>query len=364
MARKPAQKSKKIESSRKRAKNWKKELLSKRKSKKIKEAAYRYVAICLLFITSITFLAGYLGIKKLTSPFVSAQSTSSYDIRGEDIFTIAFYEVSDLENKETELNKVKVYIYDTKGPQLLELQFDTETELDVSGKYSTEPVHKILRLSTLVHNGNIEDGIVMTNKTLGRYLGFNIDKYVVVDSSTSDSIERLLSADGFITNFNYDFSTFSTSFISNMSMSELYYIHSISSKLNETSKKNIAVTSNTTHSDINNSIRNLTFDSNIALEKASVAILNGTNHAGAASFGARVVNNLGGRVVRVDNASQKYEHSILIVDDPNSYTTRGLSKFFDEVTIMSKEEASDLTDNELVRADVILIVGIDIVSVL
>ena len=96
----------------------------------------------------------------------------------------------------------------------------------------------------------------------------------------------------------------------------------------------------------------------MAKEAKSIVVLNATSLAGVASFGARVVNNLGGRVVSVDNAENKFSEDFIVTDDPNDYSVRLLSGVFGISKVISKDVAKQyVTDNQLHRADILLILG-------
>jgi len=108
-------------------------------------------------------------------------------------------------------------------------------------------------------------------------------------------------------------------------------------------------------------IRNITFDSDVAFEAKDVAILNGTDISGVATFGGRVVKNIGGRVIAADNARRSYDKTLLVADDSSSETVNYISRFFDIEQVVTKN-AVGLEENVLERADITLILGFDIVE--
>lgn len=94
-------------------------------------------------------------------------------------------------------------------------------------------------------------------------------------------------------------------------------------------------------------------DPQIRLENLAVAVLNGTDHPGLASKGARLITNIGGRVIKVGDAEQKTSQCKIKVQSslrkPKNYTARKLQKIFN-----CQLEEEDLTDY---RVDILLLLG-------
>ena len=105
-------------------------------------------------------------------------------------------------------------------------------------------------------------------------------------------------------------------------------------------------------------VRDMTFDSSTAVEKASVAVLNGTNIPGVAGFGARVVQNSSGHVISVENTKDTYHESMLIVESNDLAVLKEIQRFFDIENVVVKRL---FTNPEPIadRADVTLIIGFD-----
>jgi len=104
----------------------------------------------------------------------------------------------------------------------------------------------------------------------------------------------------------------------------------------------------------------VTFSGNISKENLSIAVLNGTTESGVANFGARVVRNMGGRVVAVGNAYNDHVKSLIIANDPSSNTVRLLAHALNIEDVLSIEDASDYIESEISRADMTIIVGLDL----
>ena len=162
MKRKPAPRSKKIAQSRRRSREWRKQSKNTTLKKKVNVAVGRYVAITSLFLISFTFIFSVLGFRNLTSDYVSAFSSTSYDIRGEDVFGVAYYKVESIDEFPI-LSQVKVIFYDTKSRQILEFNLDPEFSIEVPGKYGNESLKKVLGLGYSVNNNNLDAGLDLLN---------------------------------------------------------------------------------------------------------------------------------------------------------------------------------------------------------
>lgn len=361
MARKPAPKSKNLAKSRKKTYTWRKAASTKRSSKQITAVVQKYLSVFLLFSVSFIFLFGYLSFKKLTSPFVSAYSTSSYDIRGQDIFVMGYYEIDSLESATPLINKVVITVFDTTSKSVLSFDVSPAIEVDVSGRYANEPLSKVLGLSMSVNNNDVEEGVHMLNSTLSSYLGYDIDKYIVADSELAPYFNEVFFDRNALTMLDLtSMKDLDSSLRTNMNFHELYYAYNFIGSLSRDQIDHKTLDSSSDQLLTDSYLRGMTFDSKVAYEKKSIAILNGTSMPGVATFGARVVENYGGRIVGIDNASKKYEKSVLIVDDTTSHTAIVLKNFFDNVEVLDKASIDPVHDSEFIRADIVLIIGIDI----
>ena len=193
--------------------------------------------------------------------------------------------------------------------------------------------------------------------------GFPIKKHVLVDESITSDFDKFFVDGGLKKIYTSNFiQNLKTSVKGNISYSELYYLNNEINKVDKEDKESIFISRNDVvdFDFLDKKIQRLTFDSETATEGVSVAVLNGTELPGMASFGARVVENYGGRVISVDNSSKKFEKSVLVSDENFYKISKGIETFFSDVDISRKADLTDLIDTEIVRADVVLIIGIDI----
>jgi hypothetical protein len=154
-------------------------------------------------------------------------------------------------------------------------------------------------------------------------------------------------------------SSFSTSF----SLSSFYQTQQFLSSVKEDSfiKKTLSAEDLSSTDDI---FEDMTLSSEIAKEKKTIAVLNGTDLSGVATLGSRVIKNMGGRVVAIENALDKgnYPNTVLIVDDMNFKTVSYIKKSFNISTVYTKEESPFTKESSIDRSDITLILGFDLAN--
>ena len=100
--------------------------------------------------------------------------------------------------------------------------------------------------------------------------------------------------------------------------------------------------------------------SNISNEKKTISVLNGTSVSGVATLSSRVISNIGGRVVAIENASSEYSNTLIISDDLDSETVAYIKKSFGIDRVYTKQEASFVREDAMSRSDIIVVIGFDL----
>lgn len=100
-------------------------------------------------------------------------------------------------------------------------------------------------------------------------------------------------------------------------------------------------------------------DLQVLAEGRRVLILNGTDRVGLASFGARVVTNLGGQVLDAGNAAHSFPTSKLVAYDPYCYTVRVLAEKLGITEVETYLESRHGEEPGVARADITVILGLD-----
>lgn len=350
MPRRPAKKSKRISRKRKKGFSWRAFV----KSSKQKQKILRFSIVTLLLIISTVFLGGLSFYKSLTKPFASADSTTSNDINNSEVVTFSMVFVEEVQGRPLEVDSIYFIFLDKLKKKVVSYEIPVDYKTEVPGKFGEEEFGKILPLG-MISNDEVTDGAMLLNRALSRKFGFRADRYLLVDRSLKEPLSGQFTKGEGASMINYDNLTqLAAESETNISLSEFYNILSFARALSPDRFINIT---NMEASDL--VTREITFDSSVSLEKASVAVLNGSGISGVAAFGERVVSNVGGHVITSENASQFYEESILVTDSYDFEVVKEIIKFFDIDRIILKDKGG-VGENIVDRVDVTLIIGLDV----
>lgn len=359
MPRKPAKKSKRISSKRKKGFSWK--LLAK--NKKTKKKINRIISVFFLLLISSAFLS-FLSIKKvLDKTFVSADSSTSTDVLDENRVSFAIVTVDDLDKENIKIISMNVMFFDRDNKKVVTFEVPSNFSSDVPGRFGVEEYSKLVTLG-MIDSGNIADGSQFVSNTLKVKFAHRIDRYLIVEEGVSLPIleafkngksSGLLSSEilsGLLLNSH-----------TNLRVNEFYDLYTFVNGLpfDRFITHTLTLDQLSTNEYLDAVLRDLTFDSKVSLEQSSVAVLNGTNISGVATFGSRVLENIGAHVISVDNTRDTYHESVLVVSDVDLAVVKEIQRFFNIKKVLTR---SEFTGNEIVadRADVTLIMGFDIAN--
>lgn len=357
MPRRPAKKSKRIASKRKKGFSWKTLVKSQKTRKKIKQS----VTVALLLFLSVSFLGGIWLYKALTKPFASADSTTSFDINNSDIVSIAIVSVEDIDQSLVKTSSVHFLIMDKSMKKVLSYEIGLEIETDIPGIFGVEPYANVMPLG-MMGDENLNSGADLLVSTLEKDFAFNVDRYMVVDDDVIGPIlDTFVYGQGNSLLNTEILGSLATSINTNITISEFYNLFTFVRSLRE-DRFIVNKGYNNYFEDLESldeSIRDITFDSLVSNEKASVGVLNGSEVSGVANFASRVVKNVGGHVISADNASRLYEKSILVVESTDLAVVKEIQKFFNIENVVLKGRGG-VNESISDRVDVTLIVGFDI----
>lgn len=336
---------------------------SKRRSKKTQGLKKAFLLSSILIISS-AFLVGYGFYKKFTSQFASAFSPSTYNILTEEIYTAAFVAVEDFEASPLKVESIYLFVLDKSTQKLIRYNVPLEVEIDVPGRFGIEPFSNIPALGNL--DDSMSESAELISRALFKLMAFPVDRYLVVESDMSDLLVNLLEGALSLPDNDTELLALKDKVKTNMSFRELLDSYSFSSTLprDRVIRKDYSDSYAENHLLLDEEFMDITFDSAFSNEKKSVAILNGSGAPGIASFSARVVKNIGGRVVAVGNTATSYEKSVIIADDLTTESTRILKNIFDIEEIVLDSEAREFDESEISRSDVTIILGIDFANTL
>lgn len=323
---------------------------------------YKVALVSSVFFVSLLFLFSYGFYRYLNQNFASALTNSSYSLSEDNMPTMSFIIAEDLKSDPVVVKKVNFIIFDKTDKKVSIYNIPTDRGYSIPGKYGSEQFSKIFALGGMNSDNKLLAGSRAVNRALFKLFGFKVDKFLLVDSSHEEFFDKLFHNGGLLNLVNIkDISGLGDSLVTDIDLREFYkltsFVYSLPEDrvIDEVNGPNCFCNTQ----EFDDYIRESTYESDISKEKKNIAILNGTNYSGLASFGARVVSNIGGRVVAVDNTDKFYDQSVIITDDINSKTAAFLSRVFNISTIIPKEESHSFIETEIDRSDVSVIFGFD-----
>lgn len=344
--------------------------MSRRAARRPRKKAFKYkslarsLGVFILFFISASVLVGVLAYKNITHSLTFAVSnveliSGRSELSKQDLTTVLYLSVEDINSSPVIVNNIIISFLDKDNKKVVSYNIPTSITLDVPGKFGNEELSKVVALGTLDGEGDVKDGVNLLRKSLIKIFGYNIDRYILVDKSLDPELNNFFSTAQIKPESLRKLKDF---MVTDLNLKDLYDIYKFMTSLPE--DRVILVNLSPSYVEnpqlIDESIKDLTFDSAVAQEKKSIAILNGSGVSGIASFSSRILENMGGRVIAVENARNVYEKSILVVDNPNSETVKQIQEFFGFTQILVKgTDEIDLDENTLDRADITLIIGID-----
>ncbi len=347
----------------------------KLKTKKIadKKRVKRVLSMIGLTFFALVFLGGYSLLKLINHNLASALTPNEIGFTESGYPTLLYVQVKDLSDPTPTIQKIQFKIYDLDGQRVFSYDIPLDYEVDMPGRLGLEKLSNIFLVSDLnktatTNSNSLEQGINELNKSLLPIFGLRAERYMVVDSSSSPKIEDFLKNGDLASFIDKDFilslpkhlkSDFSTkellklgTFIGSLPSDRLINNPYLSSYIKDTEV-------------IDQEVKDLMLLSPLSKEGYSVAILNGAGKEGFAAFGARVVSNNGGRVVAVNNSDTNINKSVLITDQQDSLTARKLAWLFGIDTVITKDQAKKYyRDNEIDRADIVVVLGFDLAETL
>jgi hypothetical protein len=334
----------------------------KRKTKaRHKKLAY-VIQLSSIFLVSTIFLCGYLVFKFLNSNFAAAYSDNTFYADEKVTPSVAYIIADDFEGDTPEITKLEYIIYDRNNKKVLKYTIPVDTIVDVPGDFGEATISKMFLVASLNNEDTVDKGVELLNNILFRTFGFGVDYYLLTSEKLEDSFDRylyegkywdLLSVGNILEMRNVMKTTISIkkfyelgNFVKGIPADRL-----VTREITRGYFEDMSI--------VDEELKDISFESTVSAERYSIAVLNGTEFKGLAGFGSRVVDNAGGRVVAVNNSDILYENSYVIAQEPASYTVGYMADVFGISNIMSKDDAFEFSDNELDRADVVIILGLD-----
>ena len=338
-----------------------------RVSSRNKSGLYKAVIAGLVFTFSVGFLAIYSINRYLNQTFASAYSSSetSKDTFLDEITAVSYIVVDDIKADPINVTSVNFYIFDKDSKKITNYVVPLNLKLDAGESFGEEEFSKIFALGQMNAKEPVMGGLSAVNKSLFKLFGLKPSRYILVSVNESDFLESFFNGSSYLKLLGIsEITQLKNSLVTNLTLREFYKLIDFRKSLPDDRMSKVAPTADFYKdlTQIDDVIKDMTYDSPVAQEKKNIAVLNGTGKAGIALFGSRLVSNLGGRVVAINNTQTTYDKSVVITDDLESETAHVLANIFGISEIISKESARNFSENEIFRSDITIIIGFDILN--
>ncbi|MFC1722274.1 LytR C-terminal domain-containing protein [Patescibacteria group bacterium] len=220
---------------------------------------------------------------------------------------------------------------------------------------------KLLVFIAKMEYNSLEESAELTSSSVTRLMAFPIDRYLIYENDIDAPIEKLFQGE-LLLDYNIEYySNLKNSLKTDLTLNEFINIYSFTRTLpkDRLVEKVLSSTYIEKPNLLDEELMDLTFDSQLSRERMNIAILNGTSISGVASYGSRVIKNMGGRVVAVGNTNNDYEDTVLITNSPTAESTKLLKKIFKIENVLLDSEAHNFRESEIDRADITIIFGLD-----
>lgn len=331
------------------------------KRRSLAKVLYRGMAVVGLALVAAAFLFAYSLYTRLSISFASASSPNSYVFANDPYPALAYVVLDSVTAEYPKIVELKYVLLDKQTKKVISYSLPVNMAVDVPGKYGVEELSRVYALGNM---GGVVDeaGIENVNLMLFKLFGFRPAKYIVADATIQSKLDKLTQT-GSLVQFadRALLRNLADVLRTDLSLPEFLgfagFINSLPSDrilVRDFTYSNLA-----NPSEIDDEILGITAYSSTAKEGKAISVLNGSGTAGLASFGQRVVSNMGGRVVAVANSTEPLSDTVLVVDDPASESVQFLVRAFSIKKIISKADAFGLREAEIDRSDITLILGFD-----
>jgi hypothetical protein len=341
---------------------------SKSRVRKRNKTKTRYALVAALAVFFLFFLTLYSFFRQISRSHISADSVSASTFGSGDFYSIALVtSEGPLEEFPVKLASVKVLLLSKNSSIFQVFDMPVDMELDLPGKYGLEPLGSSFALGSMEYlddNGScnqscLGSGMEYVLTSLKKVTGVKVDRWVLAPPEVGPEVENVLMDQAIFSLVDRSLiRDFSNSAKTNLTLADLFHFYSAARGIKSEDIKNRSYSDEAA---FDAHVREMVYNSPIAEERHSVAVLNASKTPGMAAYGSRVVQNRGGHVVSVDNASISLEETAIVARDPSSLCARYLADFFDIDRIISLED-SPLNDAVLDRVDVGLVIGLDFVA--
>lgn len=325
----------------------------------------KYIKLFSFFILStisFVFLLTFFINKNINKSFAYAGSNTKIN---SDFYNFSYISVDTNSAGYTNIEKINFILVDKITKKTLIIEVPLSYKTDIGTRFTDIELKNLINIAGINSKDKLHSGVLHVNNQIFKILGFRPENFIVVDSSVSNSFEELIYKGD--TNFilNNFFEIYKESKLkSNLNLLQILSIQQdLNNRVSQDTKViNLSLTQIENTNYIDSLFDIVSLSSQVASEKKTISVLNGTKVSGLAGFGSRVLNNNGGRVVFIDNAKNIYDNSVLITDDLESATTKNLLKTFNITKVYTKDQVPLNQEDSFKRSDVTLILGVDFIN--
>jgi len=328
-----------------------------------KKVIYRTLIAFSLFFVSIVFLSSFLMYQRLNSSFALASDykNTDYSVISDQFPTLVYAVVDDLKTNPLIIKDLKYLIFDRSNKKVLVYTIPAEYKFDIAGKYGVEEISKVLALGALNSQNPLEDGSKVLKNSILKIFGFKVDRFLLASKNSRALFDDLLGNGSFLDLLRLrDFLEVHDEFKTDLSLEEFYSLFTFVKSIpnDRLIARTLSQNDFEDSTVIDSSYEDISLNSYLSSESKSISVLNGTDISGVASLGARVVKNMGGRVVALGNSDRTYSEGVLVCDDLNSETCKFLRRVFNINKVVEKSE-NYVQEHEVDRSDIVVILGFD-----
>ncbi len=330
-----------------------KKKLLKIKSREVKKKLPYIILTALLFSFSCLALAGGVVYKRVSTVFVSAQSSDSDNTFQSDIYTLLIGSVDELSSQTAFTKHLSLIVVNKSDNEITVYKIDPNTSFDVPGKFGKEQASKIYTLGLSAFDDSKEASLFLT-KAVENNIRLKINNYLFVENPQFELISNTFLQPGFV-NFavfgkNIVLNSYSETLQTNITEQQAYALFKALSANPTVKEKEFK--------DWVEESLDYSYDSPLAKERLVISVLNGSGLEGAGARASEVITASGGRVTYIGNSKESYTSSILVTDDPTSQSARYLKDFFKIDQIETRAKFSFI-EPDCERSDITIILGVD-----
>lgn len=335
--------------------------------KKVKLFFYAAFSI----VITVLILTGVSVYKFLNAPFSRASQTNYTDVntvwKGNETNLLAV-KIANIDDPFAEVEEVVIVNFDSFTERYSVYHVPVSVEVNYAFNYGKGPLKRIYA----VGNSDQDRGLYLLEETLLRLFAVRMDGYVITDQNGWDEFNRIL---GHIDQNDLSASLRLRNFTKIPSFYKAVRNETITDLKISDIKKSLGFIRHTssTSSSIYNLNKYYLFDSNlwdnlwqdrlsispIKREGVKVFVANASDPKipGLASWGARVIKNIGADVLEIDNSLSNFSENSIITSDPNLETVKRIQMVLgiDRVYLRNELDSTKTYNSQIQRTKISLI---------